>query len=131
MIFADTSVWIDYFCGTINKHTNALDSELLSDNVVIGDLVIAEILQGFRKDIDFETARKILNNLYYYDMVGREIAEKSAQNFRFLRKNGITVRKTIDVIIGTFCIENNIILLHNDRDFDPIENYLGLKVYKF
>jgi len=131
MIFADTSVWIDYFCGTINKYTDALDNELLFGNVVIGDLVIAEVLQGFRKDIDFETAREILDNLYYYDMVGREIAEKAAQNFRFLRKNGITIRKTIDVIIGTFCMENDIILLHNDRDFDPIENYLGLKVYKF
>ncbi|MCL2845426.1 MAG: PIN domain nuclease [Chitinivibrionia bacterium] len=129
MIFADTSVWIDYFNGKITPHTDALDNELFYNNVLIGDLVITEVLQGFKNDSDFETANFVLSNLEYCDMAGKEIAIKAAENFRNLRKMGITVRKTIDVIIGTFCIENGITLLHNDRDFDPMENCLGLSVY--
>ncbi len=130
MILADTSVWIDYVRGVDARHTNILDHALLYDRVVVGDLVIAEFLQGFREDADYNEAKKIMDALEYRDFAGREIALQAAQNFRLLRKKGITVRKTIDVIIATFCIENGFELIHNDRDFDPMEEYLGLMVKK-
>jgi len=130
MVVVDTTVWIDYVHGLETPHTNALDYELLHNQVIIGDLLITEFLQGFRNDRDFEAAKKIIDSLIYCDMLGYDIALKSAMNFRFLRKNGITIRKTADIIIGTFCIEHEIPLLHNDRDFDPMEKHLGLRVYK-
>ena len=130
MVVVDTTVWIDYIHGLITPHTNALDYELLNNQVIIGDLLITEFLQGFRNDKDFEAAKEIIDNLIYCDMLGKDIALKSAMNFRFLRKNGVTIRKTIDIIIGTFCIENDLSLLHNDRDFEPMEKYLGLRIYK-
>jgi len=130
MVVVDTTVWIDYINGLETPYTNALDYELLHNQVVTGDLLITEFLQGFRNDRDFETAKNIMDSLIYCDMLGKEIALKSAGNFRFLRKNGITIRRTADIIIGTFCIEHELPLLHNDRDFEPMEKYLGLRVYK-
>jgi predicted nucleic acid-binding protein len=130
MVVVDTTVWIDYIHGLDTPHTNALDHELLHNQVVTGDLLITEFLQGFRHDRDFEAAKEIMDSLIYCDMLGKDIALKSAMNFRFLRQKGITVRKTADVIIGTFCIEHNLPLLHNDRDFEPMEKYLGLLVYE-
>jgi predicted nucleic acid-binding protein len=130
MIVADTSVWIDYVRGIDAPHTNILDYELLYNRVVTGDIIITEFLQGFREEKDFNEAKKIMENLEYRDFLGKEIAIKAASNFRILRKKGITVRKTIDVIIATFCIENGFELIHNDRDFDPMEEYLGLLVKK-
>lgn len=128
MILADTSVWIDYVNGVVTPQTDILDIELESERVATGDLIIAEFLQGFREDRQFEEARGIMDALDYYDIVGRDIAVKAARNFRKLRKNGITVRKTIDVLIATFCIENGFELLHSDSDFDPMEGILGLRV---
>jgi predicted nucleic acid-binding protein len=130
MVVADTTVWIDYVRGLQAPHTNALDHELLHNQVITGDLLMAEFLQGFRNDKDFEATKEIMNSLICYDMLGKDMALKSAVNFRLLRKNGITVRKTADIIIGTFCIEHNFPLLHNDRDFEPMEKYLGLLIYK-
>lgn len=130
MIVADTSVWIDYFRGVVAPHTESLDRELSASRIVIGDLIMAELLQGFRQEREFQIARQILENLEYRDFVGRDMAIAAAQNFRVLRKHGITVRKTIDVLIGTFCIENGCILLHNDRDFDPMERLLGLRMLR-
>jgi predicted nucleic acid-binding protein len=127
MIVADTSAWIDYLRGIDAPHTNSLDDELQNNRIITGDLIIAEILQGFRNEKDYLEARNIMEALEYRDFVGRDIALKATQNFRKLRTRGITVRKTIDVIIATFCIENNFPLIHNDRDFDPMEQYLGLK----
>ena len=129
MVVVDTSVWIDYVRGLDAPHTNALDYELHRNQVITGDLLIAEFLQGFRNEKDFEAAKEIIDNLIYFDMLGKDIAFKSAQNFRLLRKNGITIRKTADIIIGTFCIEHRFPLLHNDRDFEPMEKHLGLHVY--
>lgn len=128
MIVADTSAWIDYVRGTDAPHTNILDYELLYNRVITSDLIIAEFLQGFREDRDFLEAKKIMESLEYWDFLDKDIAIQAAQNFRALRKKGITVRKTIDVIIATFCIENGFELIHNDRDFDPMEEYLGLMV---
>jgi predicted nucleic acid-binding protein len=130
MVVVDTTVWIDYVNGHDTPHTNALDYELLHNQVITGDLLMTEFLQGFRNDKDFEAAKKIMDSLIYCDMLGKDIAVKSALNFRFLRSNGVTIRKTADIIIGTFCIEHDLPLLHNDRDFEPMEKYLGLQVYK-
>ncbi len=130
MILVDSSVWIDYFNGIESKQTNTLDKALGSEIVLIGDIILTEVLQGFSKDKDYETARHFFDNIKCFDMVGKDIALKSAENYGNLRKHGVTVRKTIDVIIGTFCIENDLMLLHADRDFDPLENHLGLKIYR-
>ncbi len=130
MVLVDTSVWIDYLRDADTRQVELLESLLETDRVIIGDLIITELLQGFRYKKDLKAINEIIKLLEYRNLVGREIAEKSAENYRVLRKKGSTVRKTIDVIIGTFCIENNIYLLHNDRDFLPMEKHLGLKVVK-
>jgi predicted nucleic acid-binding protein len=130
MIIADTSAWIDYFKGTDAAHTNILDRELTRNRVGTGDLIIAEFLQGFRNDRDYQEAKSLMDSLEYFDLVGKEVAFLAGQNFRLLRREGITVRKTIDVLIASFCILNDFELIHNDRDFDPFEERLGLRVRK-
>lgn len=107
MIVADTSVWIDYFRGIDAPHTNILDYELLHNRIITGDIIIVEFLQGFREDKDLLEAKQIMDNLEYHDFLGKEIAIQAELNFRMLRKKGVTVRKTINVIIATFCIRNN------------------------
>ena len=92
------------------------------------DLIMVEFLQGFRSDTQFQLAKRMMDSLEYHDFVGKELAIKAARNFRRLRKHGITIRKTIDVLIATFCIEYGFELLHNDRDFDSMEEVLGLWV---
>jgi predicted nucleic acid-binding protein len=114
--------------GVVTPQTNILDIELENRRVATGDLIMAEFLQGFREDKQFQEAKKLMDSLEYHDFVGREIAISAAQNFRKLRKKGITIRKTIDVLIATFCIEYGFELLHNDRDFDPMEEVLGLRI---
>lgn len=128
MTVADTSAWIDYFRGVIAPHTDFLDEELQTNRIVTGDLIIAEFLQGFTNEKEYAVAKSLMETLEYRDLVGKKVALKAAENFRLLRRKGITVRKTIDVIIATFCIENGFSLIHNDRDFDPIQIHLGLKV---
>jgi predicted nucleic acid-binding protein len=128
MIVADTSVWIDYVNGLVTPQTNLLDTELEHQRVATGDLILVEFLHGFKEDKQFLEAKSLMDSLEYYDFVGREIAVNAAQNFRKLRRMGITIRKTIDVLIATFCIEYGFELLHNDRDFDPMEKILGLRV---
>jgi predicted nucleic acid-binding protein len=96
--------------------------------ILIGDLILAEVLQGFRHDPDFEKVRRALGRFIQESMVTPELAVQSARNYRFLRQKGVTVRKTIDSLIATFCIENDHQLLHNDSDFDGYEEYLGLRV---
>lgn len=130
MIFLDSTVLIDYFNGKNNWQVEVLDSILGKELVVIGDYVLAEVLQGFRKDKEYKEAKTVLLSFPCYNIGGKNNAIKSADNFRSLKKKGITVRKTIDVMIATFCIENDFILLHNDRDFDPFEMHLKLKVYQ-
>ncbi len=130
MILADTSAWIDYFRGVSAPYTDLLDLELARNRIVTGDLIIAEFLQGFRDEREYLEAKRIMDSLEYRDLVGREIAVAASQNYRVLRKAGITVRKTIDVLIATFCIKNDLELIHNDKDFDAMEEKLGLKVKK-
>ena len=127
MIFVDSSVWIDYFRGVATKETELLDELLGIEPIVIGDLVLAEVLQGFKSDRDFNQAKKLLTSLVMVDVLGHEIAIQAARNFRSLRERGITVRKTIDTIIATYCIENDLALLHSDRDFDALVEYMNLR----
>ena len=127
MILVDSSVWIDYFTGKKTPAAEKLDSLLGLDLVAIGDLMLIEVLQGFRADNDFRRARELLLSLTVLNMLDTDIALQSAANFRKLRKKGITVRKTIDAIIATYCIENRLALLHSDKDFRPFHKHLKLE----
>ncbi len=128
MILVDSSVWIDYFNGNRTWQTNLLDNLLSDVPIIIGDLILTEILQGFRSDNDYESAKSYLSALLFHEIGGYQVAVQSAQNYRVLRKKGVTVRKTIDVMIGTYCILEELPLLHDDRDFDPMVSHLSLKV---
>ena len=130
MILADSSVWIDYFNGFICAETDQLDHLLASEPVLTGDIILAEVLQGFDSESEFRRARTLLTRLPYEPMLGRQVALRSAANYRRLRRGGVTVRKTMDVMIATFCIVNNHALLHRDHDFDPMERWLGLKTVR-
>ena len=128
MILVDSSVWIDYFNGTATPQADKLDGLLGREPLAIGDLILTEVLQGFDDDRDFVKARRLLTSLTIIQIAGPEIAIAAAQNFRYLRKRGVTVRKTIDTIIATRCIESGYDLLHSDRDFEPFVQHLGLRV---
>ena len=112
MLLADSSVWIDYFNGMVTPQTDYLDKILGIEDIVVGDLILAEVLQGFRCDKDYQEAKNALFVFPVFNLVGNTIALKSADNYRYLRKQGITVRKTIDSLIATFCIANHVILLY-------------------
>jgi len=126
VIFVDSSVWIDYFCGRDNPEAETLDGHLGVSPVAVGDLVLTEVLQGFRSDRDYKIARSLMEELTVFDMLGKSMAIKSAENFRKLRRKGITIRKTADVIIATFCIEHRLPLLFSDKDFKPFVKHLNL-----
>jgi predicted nucleic acid-binding protein len=128
MLIVDSTVWVDYFNGIKNQQTDYLHQIVDKTPIIIGDLILAEVLQGFRDDTDFETARRIFSEFLQVEMVNLDLAVQSARNYRLLRRKGITVRKTIDSLIATYCIENEHDLLHNDSDFDGYENHLGLSV---
>lgn len=130
MIVADTPVWIDYFNGQVTSQTNLLDQLLGAELLLVGDLILAEILQGFRSNAEFDRALRHFEAFNVCPMVGREVAIAAAANHRWLGNIGVTVRKTIDVLIATFCIIEKHLLLHCDRDFDPFEQYLGLRVIR-
>ena len=127
MILVDSSVWIDYFRGIASPEVARLDALLGSELVATGDLVLTEVLQGFVNDRDFSRARRLMTSLVLVELAGRTIAIKAAQNFRRLRSVGVSVRKTIDTVIATYCIEHRLSLLYSDRDFDPFVEHLGLR----
>ncbi|MBA3754256.1 MAG: PIN domain nuclease [Nitrospira sp.] len=127
MILIDSSVWIDYFRGTPTPEADKLDALLGTDRVLTGDLVLTEVLQGFSSDRDFDQAKKLLTSLVIVELCGQEVAIQAAKNFRSLRALGVTVRKTIDIVIATRCIESGFSLLYSDRDFDPFVKHLGLR----
>lgn len=127
MILVDSSVWIDYFRGTATPQAEKLDSLLGNEPIATGDLILTEVLQGFVSDRDFNQARRLMTSLVIVDLAGQAIAIQAAKNFRLLRALGITVRKTIDTVIATRCIESEIALLYSDRDFDPFVAHLGLR----
>ncbi len=126
MIVVDSSVWIDYFCGNERPQTDRLDELLGVKPVAVGDLILAEVLQGFKSDNDFKIAKQLFKDVTVFEMLGEKRAVKSAENFRYLRTKGITIRKTADVIIATFCIEQRLPLLFADKDFRPFVDHLGL-----
>lgn len=128
MILVDSSVFIDYFNGINNWHTDELNALLGNELVITGDYILAEVLQGFRHDKDYKIAKEIMQSFPCFSICNEELAIKSAKNFRYLRTKGITIRKTVDLIIGTFCIENDLELLHKDKDFEPMGQYLNLKI---
>ena len=128
MILVDSSTWIDYFRGVSTAQTSKLDSLLDSEPLAIGDLILAEVLQGFTNNSDFNKAKGLLTSLDVVDIGGADIAIQAAKNFRILRGLGITIRKTIDTVIATRCIESGYVLLHNDRDFDAFAKHLKLRV---
>ncbi len=127
MILIDSSVWIDFFNGRETNETNLLDQFLSTDTICIGDIILAEVLQGFRKDKDYRIAKELLLELPVFQIMTPELALAGAANYRFLRKKGITVRKSVDIWIATFCIENQIPLLFSDKDFEPFVEHLGLR----
>jgi hypothetical protein len=127
VILVDSSVWIDYFRGAVTQQTESLDRLLGRQPLAIGDLILTEVLQGFDDDREFHEVRKLLTTLHIVELGGREIAIQAARNFRTLRKLGVTVRKTIDTVIATRCIESGHELLHCDRDFEPFTKHLGLR----
>jgi predicted nucleic acid-binding protein len=128
VILVDSRVWIDYFNGRVTPYTDFLDQIVSVQPVLVGDLILAEVLQGFRSDDEFERARQALNKFPQVSLVDLALAIQNARNYRVLRKLGVTVRKTIDCFIATYCIENGHDLLHCDADFDPFEAHLGLAV---
>lgn len=130
MIFVDSSVWIDYFRGASTPQADCLDALLGEQELVIGDVVLAEVLQGFAAERDFRAALELFDTLTIVNIGGRETAIEAARNFRRLRARGVTPRKTIDTLIATYCITNGHALLFSDRDFEPFVDHLGLKSAK-
>jgi predicted nucleic acid-binding protein len=130
MMLVDTSVWIDYFNGRISAETDFLHLAIQSQEVYVGDLVLTEVLQGFRSNKEFEKAREALGKLPVLTLVGPENAILAARNYRLLRQRGITIRSTIDCLIATYCITNEVALLHSDRDYAPFAQHLGLTIWQ-
>ncbi len=128
MILVDSSVWIDYFRGVATPQSDQLDSLLGVEPLAIGDLILAEVLHGFSGEREFNQVRKSLDAFMHVELGGKTIAIQAARNFRALRNLGVTVRKTIDTIIATRCIESGYTLLHSEREFDAFETHLGLLV---
>ena len=128
MIIVDTTVWIDYLGGTANPHTDWLDRELNQQRLGLTDLILCETLQGIRAESVFRQVRRDLSRFEVFDTGGEALAVASAQNYRFLRSHGHTIRKTTDCLIATFCLAEGHSLLHRDHDFDPFEKYLSLRV---
>ena len=126
MIVVDTSVWIDFLNGRDALHVRRLRAALGAEEIAVGDLMLCEVLQGLDSERDARQVEALLHGFQIVPMVGDAIAVAAAHNYRTLRRLGITIRKTIDLLIGTWCIENRAALLHNDRDFRPMAKHLGL-----
>jgi len=126
VILVDSSVWIDFFNGTANPASDFLEGALGTRSIAVGDLILAEVLQGFRLDKDFATAKSLLVEFQQLELLGSDRAIKAAEKFRKLRKTGVTVRKTNDVVIASYCIDKKIPLLFSDKDFKPFVETLNL-----
>ena len=127
MIVVDSSVWIDYFNGRSSRETDLLDTLLVSELVLTGDIILAEVLQGFRTEAGVRQAIRLFDPLPYADMLGRKVAIEAASHYRTLRRKGVTIRKLVDVLIAAFCIHGGHSLLHSDRDFEALEEHCGLR----
>ena len=127
MILVDSSVWIDLLNDVVTEQVRRLRALLPTTPLLIGDLILCEVLQGFRIEAEAKLVERSLSRFEAVSLIDPELAVKAAVNYRFLRRRGITVRKTIDVIIATYCIQRGHSLLHSDRDFAPMERLLGLQ----
>ncbi len=132
MVVVDSSVWIDYFNGAPNEARAALRRLLDEGDVrlVVPDLVLFEVLRGFRHERDLRQARMLMESLSVEDTGGADMALAAAHHYRSLRAAGITVRSALDVLVASFCIERDYALLHRDRDFDSFEHQRGLRVWQ-
>jgi predicted nucleic acid-binding protein len=130
LIVVDSSVWIDFFNGRMTPQTHKLNTLLGQTELLVGDVILCEVLQGARSDAHARTLAKELAEFDCVSMHDPELAVVAAANYRKLRALGVTVRKTVDLIIGTCCLERRYDLLHSDRDFDPMETHLGLRVVR-
>lgn len=128
MILVDSSVWIDFFRNKPTPQAEWLDSHLGHESLAMGDLILAEVLRGFKDERGFNEARRLLGRLEQVSLCGEDTAVEAARNFRKLRAHGVTVRGTLDLIIATRCLTDGLVLLHSDRDFDAFEEHLGLRV---
>jgi hypothetical protein len=128
LIVVDSSVWIDYLNEVGSRQTDRLDHLLGSGSILVGDLILCEILQGFRTEAEAQRTEAAMSSFEFASMVGREVAVRSAADYRALRRRGITVRRTVELLIAEFCILNGHSLLHADRDFDVFERELGLRI---
>jgi predicted nucleic acid-binding protein len=128
VILVDSSVWIDYFRSVETPQVDLLDSLFGQTPLAVGDLIAAEVLQGIDDEQQFKRVRTLLDAFEHIDLAGYALAVKASENYRSLRAKGITIRKTIDTLIATRCIEDGLTLLHADRDFMPFAQHLGLKV---
>ena len=128
MVVVDSSVWIDYLNDAATSQTARLDGLIGHEAILVGDIILCEVLQGFRSEAEARRVEALLRGFDLVPMLDPELALRVAANYRALRRLGVTVRKTADLIIGTFCIERNHELLHDDRDFAPMEQHLGLRV---
>lgn len=127
MIVVDSAVWIDFFNGARSEAADRLDQALGEEPVAVGDIILVEVLQGFRRDADYRTARRVLTALPVLDMLGAAAAVRSAEAYRSLRRRGVTIRKTVDVVIASYCVGADLPLLFSDRDFQPFVDHLGLQ----
>jgi predicted nucleic acid-binding protein len=126
VIVVDSSVWIDFLKGHNSREVQRLLALLGDEDIIVGDLMLCEILQGLESERAALEVETLLRNFEIVPMAGEAIAVAAARNYRSLRRRGITIRKTIDLLIGTWCIESGRPLLHNDRDFHPMARHLGL-----
>jgi predicted nucleic acid-binding protein len=127
MTLVDTSVWIDQFNQVATAAVQRLHEIIAEGPLLVGDLILCELLQGVRSEAQAKLVERALSQYELVALCTPQLAVAAAANYRFLRSRGITIRKTIDVIIGTFCIERGHLLLHSDRDFEPMERLLGLR----
>lgn len=125
-MLVDSSVWVDFLNGRDSPHTRRLRASLGATEIIVGDLMLCEVLQGLRTEQEAIEVEGWLRRFAIAPIVGEAIAVEAAVNFRRLRAVGVTTRRTIDLLIGTWCIQNRVPLLHNDRDFRPMARYLGL-----
>jgi predicted nucleic acid-binding protein len=128
VVIVDSTVWVDYFHGTVNSETDWLDTELDRQRLGLTDLILCEVLQRVRDDVVAREVERDLLKLEVFETGGVTLARDAARNYRALRSHGHTVRKTVDCLIATFCVREGHSLLHRDRDFDPFEQFLGLSV---
>ncbi len=128
MIVADSSAWIEFFNATGSWQGLHLRASLREETVIVGDLVLCEVLRGFRDDAQAARAKAAMQKCALRRMVDFDVASDAAMHFRYLRGKGLTIHKTIDLLIGTFCLHNDLPLLHADRDFDVMQRELGLRV---